>query len=57
MKEFKELLLDNALFKIQNYALTNNYMKWKEWRKIVQKFKEQIQDSLELDRADVQKHT
>jgi hypothetical protein len=57
LKEFKELLLDNALFKIQNYALTNNYMKWKEWRKIVQKFKEQIQDSLELDRADVQKHT
>ncbi len=57
LREFKELMLDNALFKLQNQALTNNNLKWKEWWQIIQNFeKEQIQDSLELACANVQKH-
>jgi hypothetical protein len=28
---FEELLLDNALFKVQNQALVDMNPKWKEW--------------------------
>jgi len=31
LKEFEELLLDNALLKVQNQALVDNNPKWKEW--------------------------
>jgi hypothetical protein len=31
LREFKELLLDNALFKVQNQALANKNPKWKKW--------------------------
>ncbi len=49
MKEFKELLLDNALFKVQNQALINKNPKWKEWWQIVHEItKEHIEDNLEI---------
>jgi hypothetical protein len=31
LKEFDKLLLDNALLKVQNQALTNKDSNWKEW--------------------------
>jgi hypothetical protein len=31
LREFEELLLDNALLKVQNQALANKNLKWKEW--------------------------
>jgi hypothetical protein len=31
LKEFEELLLDNALFKVQNITLVDKNQKWKEW--------------------------
>jgi len=52
LKEFEELLLYNVLFKIQNQALANMNLKWKEWWQTVQKIiEEQIQDNLEIARA------
>ncbi len=35
LKEFEELLLDNTLLKVQNQALGDRNLKWKEWWKIV----------------------
>jgi hypothetical protein len=40
LKEFKELLLDNTLLKVQNQALGDKYPKWKECWQIVQRFME-----------------
>jgi hypothetical protein len=34
-REFEELLLDNALFKVQNQTLVDKNPKWKEWWQIV----------------------
>ncbi len=31
LKEFEELLLDNALFKVQNIKLVDKNQTWKEW--------------------------
>jgi hypothetical protein len=31
LKEFEELLLDNTLLKMQNQALGDRNLKWKEW--------------------------
>jgi hypothetical protein len=31
LKEFEELLLDNALFKVHNQALVDKNPKWKKW--------------------------
>jgi hypothetical protein len=31
LKGFKELLLDNALLKVQNQTLADKNPKWKEW--------------------------
>jgi hypothetical protein len=31
LKEFEELLLDNALLKVQNQTLVEKNPKWKEW--------------------------
>jgi hypothetical protein len=31
LKEFEELLLENALLKVQNQTLVNKNLKWKEW--------------------------
>jgi hypothetical protein len=31
LKEFEELLLDNALLKVQNQTLVDKNPKWKEW--------------------------
>jgi hypothetical protein len=31
LKEFEELLLDNALLKVKNQTLTDRNPKWKEW--------------------------
>jgi hypothetical protein len=31
LKEFEELFMDNALFKVQNQALVKKNLKWKEW--------------------------
>jgi len=31
LKEFEKLLLDNALFKVQNQVLANNNPKWNDW--------------------------
>jgi hypothetical protein len=31
LKEFKELLLDNTLFKVQNQTLEDKNIEWKEW--------------------------
>jgi DNA-binding LytR/AlgR family response regulator len=31
LKEFEELLLDNALLKVHNQTLINKNLKWKEW--------------------------
>jgi hypothetical protein len=31
LKEFEELLLDNALFKVLNQTLADKNPKWKEW--------------------------
>jgi hypothetical protein len=35
LKKFRELLLDNALLKVQNQTLANENPKWKEWWQIV----------------------
>jgi len=44
LKEFKELLLDNALFKLQNQTLADKNPKWKEWWQTIQEItEEQIQ--------------
>lgn len=49
LTEFEELLLDNALLKVQNQALADKNLKWKEWWQMVQEItKEQIQDNLEF---------
>jgi hypothetical protein len=32
LKEFEELLLDNALLKVHNQTLADKNPKWKEWR-------------------------
>jgi hypothetical protein len=43
LKEFEELLLDNALLKVQNQALVSKSLKWKEWWQTVQEItKERI---------------
>jgi hypothetical protein len=39
-KEFKELLLDNTLLKVQNQGLGDKNPKWKKWWQIVQEFME-----------------
>jgi phage anti-repressor protein len=53
LKEFEELMLDNALLKIQNQTLVDRNPKWKEWCQIMQEIKEeQIQDSLEIAHVD-----
>jgi hypothetical protein len=31
LREFEELLLDNALLKVQNQALVDKNPKWKKW--------------------------
>jgi len=31
VKEFDELLLDNAFLKVQNQTLVDKNLKWKEW--------------------------
>jgi hypothetical protein len=31
LKEFKELLMENALLKVQNQTLVDQNPKWKEW--------------------------
>jgi hypothetical protein len=36
LKEFKKLLLDNALLKLQNQTLADKNPKWKEWWQNVQ---------------------
>jgi hypothetical protein len=38
LKEFEELILDNALLKVQNQTLIDKNLKWKKWWQIVQKF-------------------
>jgi hypothetical protein len=35
LKEFEELFLDNALFKVHNQTLADKNLKWKEWWQIV----------------------
>jgi hypothetical protein len=35
LKEFEELLLDNALLKVHNQTLADKNLKWKEWWQIV----------------------
>jgi hypothetical protein len=53
LKEFKELLLDNTLLKVQNQALGDKNPKWKECWQTVQEFtKEQIQESMEFSLSD-----
>jgi hypothetical protein len=53
LKEFKELLLDNTLLKVQNQALGDKNPKWKEWRQTIQEFtKERIQESMEFSCSD-----
>jgi len=43
LREFEELLLDNISLKVQNQALTDNNLKWKEWWQTLQEImKEQI---------------
>jgi hypothetical protein len=37
LKEFEELILDNALLMVQNQALVNKNPKWKEWWKTIQR--------------------
>ncbi len=55
LKEFKELLYDNTLLKMQNQALGIRNPKWKEWWQTIQKFtKEQIQENMELVRSNEQ---
>ncbi len=52
LKEFEELLLDNALLKVQNQTLAHKNLKWKEWWQIVQEITEdQIQNNLEIVHA------
>jgi hypothetical protein len=49
LKEFKELLLDNTLFKVHNHALEIKNPKWKEWWQTIQEFMEElIQQNMEL---------
>jgi len=46
LKELEELLLDNALLKVQNQTMVDKNPKWKEWWQIVHEImEEQIQDS------------
>jgi hypothetical protein len=53
LKEFEELILDNALLKVQNKTLADKNLKWKEWWQTVQEImKEQIQDNLEIAHVD-----
>jgi hypothetical protein len=53
LREFEELVLDNALLKVQNQALDDKNLKWKEqWQIIHEITEEQIQNSLEIFRAD-----
>jgi hypothetical protein len=55
LKEFKELLLNNTVLKVQNQALGDRNPKWKEWWQTIEEFaKEQIQESMELARFDEQ---
>jgi hypothetical protein len=35
LKKFENMLLDNTLLKIQNWASRNQNPKWKEWWQIV----------------------
>jgi hypothetical protein len=41
LKEFKELLLDNALLKVQNQTLVDKNPKWKGWWQIIQTIMEE----------------
>jgi hypothetical protein len=41
LKEFEELLLDNALLKVQNQTLVDKNPKWKEWWKTIQEIMEE----------------
>jgi hypothetical protein len=41
LKVFEELILDNALFKVQNQTLVDKNLKWKEWWQIVQEIMEE----------------
>jgi hypothetical protein len=53
LKEFEELLLDNALLKVHNQTLVDKNPKWKEWWQTIQDITEEyIQDSLEIVRVD-----
>lgn len=53
LREFEELMLDNALLKIQNQKLMDRNPKWKEWCQIMQEIKEeQIQNNLEIAHTD-----
>jgi hypothetical protein len=36
LREFKELLLENALLKVQNQPLLDKNLEWKEWWQIIQ---------------------
>jgi hypothetical protein len=57
LKEFKEVLPNNTLFKVHNQALGDKKHKWKEWWQTIQKFtKEQIQESMELACFDEQSY-
>jgi hypothetical protein len=52
LKEFEELILDNALLRVQNQTLVDKNPKWKKWWQIVQEIMdEQIQDNLEMVHA------
>jgi hypothetical protein len=53
LREFEELLLDNALFKVQNQTLADKNPKWNEWWQTIQQImEEQIHDSLEIAHVD-----
>jgi hypothetical protein len=53
LMEFENLLLDNALLKVQNQTLADKNSKCKEWWQIMQKIiEEQMQESLEIAHVD-----
>jgi UDP-galactopyranose mutase len=49
LREFEELLLDNALLKVQNQALVEKNPKWEKlWQTIHEIMEEQIQDNIKI---------
>ncbi len=49
MREFEELLLDNALLKVQNQTLVKKNPKWENlWQTIHEITEEQIQDNFKI---------